>query len=61
MPDTGASHTFAGISPAMLTPASAQIVCHAFVSNMVEHKQTESFEELMCNNRERGGEVGKVN
>lgn len=59
MPDTGASHTFADMSLAMLTPASAQMVCHAFVSNMVEHKQRAL--RSWCVTIGKVGEVGKVN
>lgn len=51
---------FPGRSLAVLTPASPGTICQAFVSNLVEHKQIENFEELVYNKRKRWGRLERL-
>lgn len=44
----------------MPTPASPGIIRHAFVSDLVEHKQIENFEELAYNKRKRWGRLERL-
>lgn len=49
-----------GRSPAVPTLASPGILCHAFDSDLVEHKQIEKFEELVYNKRKRWGRLERL-